>query len=159
MPDAKAEEIVAFGRRFALAVEGPDADRRFSATIREIATGRVLTRAPVRGRSAADARDRALEVMHNLLGIERLQEIIMDVARELAPGAEVDVVEDARAIHAGLTGGWELTVPFAIPRDEVYDPDFDPGSARELIREHFTAHLRRAGTSRGGPVSPPTNSL
>jgi len=145
MADATSEEIVVFGRRFALAVEGPDADRRFSVTIREIVTGRVLTRTPVRGRSAADARDRALEVMHNLLGIERLHEILVDVARELAPGAEVDLVEDARAIHAGLTGGWELTVPFAIPRDEVYDPDFDPDSVRELIREHFAARLRRAG--------------
>jgi len=158
MPDAIVEEIVVFGRRFAVAVEGPDADRRFSATIREIATGRVLTRAPVRGRSAADARDRALEVMHNLLGIERLHEIVIEVAREIAPGARVDLTEDAHSIHAGLSGGWELAIPFAIPRDEVYDPAFDPERARELIREHFAAHLRRAGISRGGPVSPPTNS-
>lgn len=153
-----ADEIVLFGRRFAVAIEGPDADRRFSATIREVPTGRVLTRSPVRGRSADDACDRALEVMHNLLGIERLHEIIVDVARELAPGAVVDLAEDARAIQAGLSGGWELAVPFAIPRDEVYDPAFDPERARALIREHFAAHLRRARISRGGPVSPPTNS-
>lgn len=141
MPD----EVTVFGRRFAIAVVGPDAGRRYNATIREVATGRLLTRSPVRGRSAADARDRALEVMHNMLGIERLQEIIVDVARELAPGAAVELDEDARAIRAGLSGPWTLEASFAIGRDEVYDPDFDPERARALIREHFQRHLRRAG--------------
>lgn len=137
------EEIVVFGRRFAVTVDGPDADRRYGATIRETGTGRLLTRNPVRGRSPDDARDRALEVIHNLLGIERLQEAIVAVARELAPGAEVDLTEDAHAIRADLSGAWELAIPFALPRDEVYDPEFDPDGARERIREHFVAHLRR----------------
>lgn len=140
-----SDEVTVFGRRFVIAVEGPDADRRYNATIREVATGRLLTRTPVRGRSTADARDRALEVMHNMLGIERLQEIIVDVARELAPGAAVELDEDARTIRADLTGPWALAVSFAIGRDEVYDPDFDPESARTLVREHFLAHLRPAG--------------
>jgi len=138
------EEIVVFGRRIVVTVDGPDADRRYGATIREIGTGRLLTRNPVRGRSPDDARDRALEVIHNLLGIERLHEAIVAVARELAPGAEVDLTEDAHAIRADLSGGWELSIPFALPRDEVYDPEFDPDGARDRVRAHFAAHLRRS---------------
>lgn len=138
------EELAVFGRRFVVSIDGPDADRRYSATIREIGSGRPLTRNPVRGRSPDDARDRALEVMHNLLSIERLQEAIVAVARELAPGAEVDLTEDAHAIRADLLGPWELAVPFSLQRDEVYDPEFDPDGARERIREHFVAHLRRS---------------
>ncbi|MGH2398851.1 MAG: hypothetical protein ACRDF6_03320 [bacterium] len=138
-----AEEIGVFGRRFEVTIDGPDADRRYAATIRDASSGRLLTRNPVRGRSPDDARDRALEVMHNLVSIERLQEAIVAVARELAPGAEVDLTEDAHAIRADLSGAWELAVPFALLRDEVYDPEFDPDAAREQIRAHFAAHLRR----------------
>lgn len=139
------EEVELFGRRFLLAIEGPDEDRRFNATIRERSTGRLLTRNPVRGRSAGDARDRALEVMHNLLGVERLQEVILAVAREVAPGAAVDLTEDAQSIRADLTGPWALAVPFALPREEVYEPDFDPDLMRGRVRDHFAAHLRRSG--------------
>jgi hypothetical protein len=141
-----ADEIVVFGRRFVIAVEGPDADRRYNASIREVGSGRLLTRNPVRGRSAGDARDRALEVMHNLLGIERLQEIIVEIARELAPGARVELEEDARTIQARLAGPWALDAPYAIGRDEVYDAEFDPEQARPLIREYFRVHLRRPAT-------------
>lgn len=140
------EEVELFGRRFRLAIEGPDADRRFSATIEDLATGRVMTRNPVRGRSAEDARDRALEVAHNLLSIERLQEVILAAARELAPGAAVELTEDARAVRADLRGAWSLTVPFIVQRDEVYDPDFDPDLLADRVRDHFAAHLRRTGT-------------
>lgn len=138
------EEVVVFGRRFALEIDGPDADRRFSARIRELGSGRLLTRNPVRGRSPDDARDRALEVMHNLLGVERLQELIVAAAREFAPGAGVELTEDAHAVRADLIGGWELAVPFAVPRDEVYEPEFDPDTLRERIHAHFAAHLRRS---------------
>lgn len=139
-----SEEVEIFGRRLLLAIEGPDEERRFSATIQDVSTGRLLTRNPVRGRSADDARDRALEVMHNLLGIERLQEVILAVAREVAPGASVELTEDAQAVRADLAGGWVLAVPFALPREEVYEPDFDPGLMRERVRDHFAAHLRRS---------------
>ncbi|HXF82557.1 MAG TPA: hypothetical protein VNN19_07385 [bacterium] len=141
-----ADEVVVFGRRFTVTVEGPDADRRYSATIREIATGRLLTRAPVRGRSASDAWQRALEVAHNLLGIERLQEIVVEVAGELAPGASVQLEEDARTIRADLAGPWRLAVPLAFDRELVYDPAFEPESARPLIWAHLRTHLRPEGS-------------
>ena len=139
------DEVEVFGRRLRLRIEGPDADRRFSAFIDDLGRDRPLTRNPVRGRSAADARDRALEVAHNLLGIERIQELIVLLAGELAPGAYVELTEDARAIGADLSGPWELAQPLSIERDDIYDPDFDPHAVEEQIRLHFVTHLRRAG--------------
>jgi hypothetical protein len=139
------DEVEVLGRRLRLRIEGPDADRRYSAYIEDLLRGRALTRNPVRGRSAADARDRALEVAHNLIGIERLQERIVTITRDLAPGADVALTEDARGIAAYLSGAWELAVPLIIDRDEVYDPTFDLAAAEEMIRAHFAAHLRRAG--------------
>lgn len=142
MPPA-LEEIIVHGRRFQLAIDGPDALRRFSAVMTEVATGRVLTRTPVRGRSAADARDRAVEVMHNLLGIERFHEQVRAIAAQLAPGAIVDLTEDAQTLHAQVSGGWELRVPLGIARDDVTDPEADAGALRHRIEAHFRAHLRR----------------
>jgi hypothetical protein len=139
------DEVNVLGSRLRLRIEGPDADRRYSAHIDDIQRGRSLTRNPVRGRSVDDARDRALEVAHNLLAIERLQERIVAVTRELAPGAEVELTEDARGIGAYLSGAWELGVPLVIDRDEVYDPAFDLDAVEALIRDHFTEHLRRTG--------------
>jgi hypothetical protein len=139
------DEVDVLGRRLRLRIEGPDPDRRYSAHIVDLQRGRALTRSPVRGRSASDARDRALEVAHNLLAIERLQERIVALTRELAPGAEVELAEDARGISAHLSGAWALAVPLVIDRDEVYDPAFDLTAAETLIRGHFAVHLRRAG--------------
>src|SRR3990170_8202669 len=139
------DEVEVFGRHLRLRIEGPDADRRFSAFIDDLTRDRPLTRNPVRGRSAADARDRALEVAHNLLGIERLQELIVKVAGELAPGAHVALTEDARAIGAHLSGAWELAVSLSFEREDIYDPDFDPDAIEAEIRLHFVTHLRRAG--------------
>lgn len=140
-----SEEITVHGRQFRLAVEGPDALRRFSVTITDAATGRSLTRNPVRGRSAADARDRALEVMHNLLGLERFWDQVLAVAAQLAPGAGVDLTEDAQAIHAEVSGAWELGAPLTVSRDDVTDPSADLQVLRARIEAHFRKHLRRVG--------------
>lgn len=141
-----SESIVVHGREFRLVVQGPDSSRRYSAVISDPATGRTLTRTPVRGRSPDDVRDRALEVMHNLLGIERFQELVVVVAGELAPGAAVDLTEDAQAIRAELAGAWELAAPLAVSRDDVTDPASDPLALRARIEAHFRAHLRRSQT-------------
>lgn len=146
------DEVVVFGRRFVISVAGPDADRRFSAALHDSASGRALTRTPVRGRSAAEVRDRALEVLHNLVGLERVQEIITEIAGLLAPGSDVAVSEDASAVYARLTGAWELAVPFALPRDDLYDPSFDPEDVRQKIAAHLATHLRPA---RSAPDRPP----
>src|SRR5437867_11504574 len=108
------EDVIVYGRRFQLTIDGPDAMRRFSAVMIEVATGRVLTRTPVRGRSAADARDRALEVMHNLLGMERFHEQVRAVAARLAPGASRDVTESAWMLHAGVSGALVVIGPSVV---------------------------------------------
>lgn len=145
MPQA-LDDIIVDGRRFQLTIDGPDAVRRFSAVITEVATGRVLTRNPVRGRSPDDARDRALEVMYNLLGIERFYEQVRAVVARLAPGAAVDLSEDAQALHADVSGAWELGVPLAMARDDVTDPGSDPQVLRARIEAHFQKYLRRVHT-------------
>lgn len=141
MSPSLAEEHSVFGRTFTVTIDGPDGDRRFSAYVREVPTGRLLTRTPVRGRSVDDVRDRALEVMRNLLGIERIHEEIVTVAAERAPGASVELAEDAKAIYAELSGPWVLEVPFAVPRNEL-DEELDLDALRRRIREHFQSHLR-----------------
>lgn len=137
------EELTVYGRTCSVTIEGPDGDRRFNAYVRESATGRLLTRNPVRGRSVDDVRDRALQVMHNLFGIERIQEEVLAVAAEIAPGASVDLTEDAQTIRAVLRGPWELDVPFAVPRDEL-EEELDIESLRLRILDHFHSHLREA---------------
>src|SRR5437879_884833 len=111
------EDVIVHGRRFQLTIDGPEAMRRFSAVMIEVDTGRALTRTPVRGRSAADARDRALEVMHNLLGIEQFHEQVRAVAARLAPGAAVDLTEDAQVLHADVRGPWDQSVALPWSRD------------------------------------------
>ena len=137
------EVITVHGRRFRVVINGPDSSRRYDAVIMVLDSGRLLTRSPVRGRSPADARDRALEVMYTLLGIERLHDQILAVAAEMAPGATVELTEDAQAIRADLSGGWELTVPLAVARDMVTDPGTDFAALRAQIEGHFHTHLRR----------------
>ena len=137
------EVLTVHGRRFRVVINGPDSSRRYNAVITVLDSGRLLTRSPVRGRSPADARDRALEVMYTLMGIERLQEQILAVAAEMAPGATVELTEDAQAIRADLSGDWEFTVPLAVARDIVTDPGTDLAALRAQIEGHFQTHLRR----------------
>ncbi len=136
------ERLTYYGRQFVLIGEGPVDGGRYEVHIRESPDGRPLTRAPVRGRSPDDAKDKALEVVHTMVGIERLQEAIIAVAAELAPGASVELTEDARAIRADLTGAWQFATPLAVPRDVVADPELDFEAIRVQIRAHFLAHLR-----------------
>lgn len=138
------EEMEVFGRQFLVTVTGPDATGRYAATVRESATGRPLTRSPVRGRTAVEVREKAVEVLYTLVGIDRAQEQILAVAADLAPGASVDLIEDAQAVRATVSGGWELAVPLALPRDDVTDPRADWEALRRRIVDHFRSHLRRA---------------
>lgn len=135
------DRVTYLDRHFILTCEGP-IDRRYEVSIRELPSGRLLTRAPVRGRSPDDANDRAMEVIHTMVGIERLQETILAIAADLAPGAAVELTEDAQAIRADVTGSWRLAVPLAVPRDVVTDPDFDFEAIRDQVRSHFVTHLQ-----------------
>ncbi len=136
------EQLTYLGRQLVLICEGPVERNRYEVLIRVLPDGRLLTRAPIRGRTLEDARDRAHEVVYTMVGIERLQETILAVAAELAPEATVELSEDAHAIRADLTGAWQLAAPLAVSRDVVADPAFDLDAVRVQIRAHFLAHLR-----------------
>ncbi len=99
-------------------------------------------RAPIRGRDVDEARERALEVLQNYVGLDRFRLLVEEVAQEVAPGARVDVVEDARDVVIRLEGRYTLGIPLAVSRDGVLDPEANLGSLRALVQAHLRAHAR-----------------
>ena len=139
------ESVDVLGRRFVLLIAGPVPPGRFEIRIwegRRGSTRRQYLRAPIRGRDVEEARERALEVLHNYVGLDRFRLLVEEVAREVAPGAEVDVAEDARDVVIRLEGRYTLGVPLAVSRDGVLNPEADQGSLRALVRAHLRAHAR-----------------
>ncbi len=133
------------GRRFVLLVEGPVPPGRFEIRIWEGRRGfgdHQFLRAPIRGRDVEEARERALEVLHNYVGLDRFRLLVEGVAREVSPGAQVHVAEDARDVVIRLEGRYTLGVPLAVSRDQVLDPDADQGSLRTRVRAHLQAYAR-----------------
>lgn len=139
-----SEHIELHGRAFTVTIDGPDDARRYSAHIVEPGTGRTLTKTPVRGRSVDDVVGRAVEVIRNLTVIERLQAEAVAAGRALAPGATVELTEDAAAIRADVVGAWTLDPPLSLPRDQVTDPDADLDAWAAYVRDYFAAYLRPA---------------
>jgi hypothetical protein len=137
-----SEPLTIHGRTFVVVIDGPDDDARYSATITEDATGRTLTRTPVRGRSVEDVRARAADVVRNLTAIERLQAEAVAAITALAPGAVIELTEDAHAIRADVSGGWILHAPLTLPRDEITDPDADLEAWATYVRDHLAAYLK-----------------
>jgi hypothetical protein len=142
MPRRAPEQTEVHGRTFTVVIDGPDADARYSATIIERSTGRTLTRTPVRGRSADDVRARAAEVIRNLTAIEWLQAEAVAAITELAPGAVIELTEDANAVRADVSGGWILQSPLSLSRDEITAPDADLEAWAKYVRDFLAAYLR-----------------
>jgi hypothetical protein len=142
VPRRASEHLEMHGRTFVVAIDGPDADARYSATITEPASGRTLTRTPVRGRSLEDARERAAEVIRNLTAIERLQAEAVAAITELAPGAVIELTEDAEAVRADVSGGWILQSPLSLSRDDITAPDADLEAWAKYVRDFLAAYLR-----------------
>jgi len=142
MPRRASEHLDMHGRTFVVVIDGPDDEARYNATITEPASGRTLTRTPVRGRSVEDARARAADVVRNLTSIERLQAEILAAVAVQAPGAVVELTEDARAIHTDVSGGWTLQPPLVLPREEITDPDADLDAWARYVREYVAAYLK-----------------
>ncbi len=139
------ESVDIFGRRFVLLIQGPVPPGRFEIRIwegrRGSRSGQYL-RAPIRGRDVEEARERALEALHNYVGLDRFRLLVEEVAREVAPGAQVDVAEDARGVVIRLEGRHTLRIPLAVSRDDVLDPMADQDSLRAVVRAHLRAHAR-----------------
>jgi len=141
------EHVALHGRTFTITIDGPDDAHRYSAHISEPATGRMLTRTPVRGRSVDDVRGRAVDVIRNLTVIERLQAEAVAAAAALAPGATVELTEDAAAIRADVSGAWTLDPPLSLSREEITDPNADLDAWAAYVRDYLAAHLRPAAPS------------
>ncbi len=139
------ESVDVRGRRFVLLIEGPVPPGRYEIRLWEgkrTPGGGEYLRAPIRGRDIEEARERALEVLHNYVGLDWFRLLAEAIAREVAPGAEIEVGEDARDVVIRLRGPYTLTVPLAVSRDDVVDPDADEERLRAIVRTHLQAYAR-----------------
>jgi hypothetical protein len=140
------ERVVVHGRAFILLCRGPLPTGRYEIVVwegRRLPWRRPYLHAPIRGRDAEEARDRALEVLHTYVGLDRFRLMVERIVRRAAPGAEVEVGEDARDVLVSLRGAYALDVPLAVARREVLDRNADLERLRGLIRAHIDAYARR----------------
>lgn len=103
---------------------------------------RAYVPAPVRGRDEEDARDRAHDVLRNYAGLDRYLELIRQVLGAAAPGARLEVEENAADVRVTITGGARrLTTPLALVREDALDPDRTDEELLAFIRAHVDAYL------------------
>jgi hypothetical protein len=132
------------GRAFVLCFEGPGADGRYNVRIWEgvrRTRERPYLRAPIRGRDADEARERALEVLHNYVGIDQFRLLAEEVVASVAPGAKVEIRETARDVILTLAPPYALRVPLVIPRRTLFGPDASPAGLRTTVDAHLRAQL------------------
>jgi hypothetical protein len=147
-PVRRREAVAVLGRRFVLSVQGPVPPGRYEIRVWEGVRWpwrRPYLRAPIRGRSVEEARERALAVLHAHVALDRFRRMVEDVVRRVAPGAVVDVGEDARAVLIRLSGSHMLTVPLAVARDAVLDHDAPVERLRGVVQAHLEAYARARG--------------
>ncbi|MDQ7857392.1 MAG: hypothetical protein QN174_03700 [Armatimonadota bacterium] len=136
------------GHRFVLLIEGPVPPGRYEIRIWQGAWWpwrRPYLRVPIRGRTVDEARERALAVLHHHVGLDRFRRMVEDVARRLAPGAAVELGEDARDVVIRLSGSHTLAVPLAVARDAVLDHSTPVERLRGLVAAHLEAYVRARG--------------
>ncbi len=141
------ESVEVLGRRFVLVVEGPVPPGRYDIRVwegtRRGGRSDQYLRAPIRGRDADEARERALEVLHNYVGLDQFRTLVQEAAGELTPGAAIELSETAREVIVTLGGTYRLSLPLAIPREEVLGSDATPAGLRAVVRAHLSAYARR----------------
>jgi hypothetical protein len=128
------------GRPFALLVEGPRADGRYEIRIWEGTRrrgARPYLRAPIRGRDVDEARERALEVLHNYVGLDQFRVLAEQLAAELLPGAGVEIRENAREVIVAFGGAAAHTL--AVPREAILGPGASAADLRARLRRHLGA--------------------
>ncbi len=132
------------GRPFVLRFEGP-IDGRFDVWIwegkRRRAGARPYLKAPIRGRDIEEARERALEVLHNHVGLDQFRLLAEEVAAELAPGARVEIREDARQVIVTLAPPYTLHLPLAVPREAILGTNASESGLRMTIRKHLETQI------------------
>lgn len=143
------ERIEVLGRLFTLRAEGPLLSGRYEIRIyegRRTPWRKPYLRAPIRGRSLEEARERAVEVLHTYAGLDRFRVMVEDVAQRVAPGGGVEIGEDAQEVTVVLTGPYFLEVPLVISRADVLDRRADLEHLRGLVRSHLEAYAKPAST-------------
>jgi hypothetical protein len=139
------ESVDVRGRHFVLLVEGPVPPGRYEIRIWEGTRGardRQYLRAPIRGHDVEEARERALEVLHNYVGLDRFRALVEEIVGQVAPGAEIEVAEDARDVTVRLRGRHPSSAPLVIPRSDVLNPDADEERLRAKIRTYLQTCIR-----------------
>jgi len=140
----RSEEVVdVLGRSFMLVTAGPVPPGRYEVRVwegtrRGPAAAQYL-RAPIRGRDADEARERAIEVLHNYVGLDQFRAVVEGVAAELAPGARVSIKETAREVIVTIEGSEQSKTPLAIRRDQILSPDVDLEAVTAVVRRHLSA--------------------
>ncbi len=141
------ESVEVLGRQFVLLIDRAMPAGRCEIRIwegaRRGARSAQYLRAPIRGRDADEARERALDVLHNYVGLDQFRKLVEEAVNELAPGALIEVSETAREVIVTLGGAFGLSLPLAIPRDEVLGPETTPAGLRTVVRAHLSAYARR----------------
>ena len=138
------EEVTLYGRRFTFRyVERPDLRRVEVAVLEGSGDGiRPLVPHPVRGRDVTDARERAMTALHNYAGMDRYLGLVRRVAESLAPGARLEVDEDAAEIRVALTGGARrLRTPLTLVREDALDPERTDEELMAFIQAHLEGYL------------------
>lgn len=137
------EDIELYGRRFTFRYTPRPEVRRVEVEIMERsgAGERVYVRAPVRGRNADDARERALQVLHTHAGLERYLALVSREVAVLALGCRLAVEEDAQVIRVDLRGPRRLRVPLTLARADALDPERTEEELTAFVRSHLEAHL------------------
>ena len=140
----RSEEVVdVLGRSFVLLIEGPVPPGRFEVRVWE-GTRRgprpaQYLRAPIRGRDADEARERALEVLHNYVGLDQFRRAVEEVAAELAPGARVSIRETAREVIVTVEASPRSHRPLAIRREQILAPGASLEDLKATMRRHLGA--------------------
>lgn len=137
------EEVELYGRRFTLRYEPRPELRRVEITVWEGSgpSARPFVPQPVRGRDAANARERAMAVLHNYAGLERYLGLVRRVVDALAPGSRLEVDEDAAEIRVALAGPRRLRTPLALVREDALDPERTDEELLTFIRAHLEGYL------------------
>ncbi len=145
-PQRWKESVDVLGRRFVLLVEGPVPPGRYQIRIWEGRRGigsRPYLKAPIRGRDADEARERALEVLHTYVGLEQFRRLVEEIVAQVAPGARVDVTERVREVIIALQGPYTLRTPLVVSRDEILGPATSADRLRAAVRAHLDTHAVR----------------
>ncbi len=137
------EEVELYGRLFTFRYTPRPQIRRVDVEILEGAGPRARPYVPVavRGRTAAEARERAWEVLIARAGFDRCLRVIERTVQALAPGATLSVKEDAQTLLFEVHGPLGLRLPLALRREEALDPALTEEELAALVRAHLESHL------------------